>query len=52
MELKPCDRSTIERALGIIEGTLLGENMPKRTIEVLCSALKMIDDVLNKEEPT
>lgn len=52
MELKPKDRSTIERALGIIEGILLGGGISENITASLYNALNMIDEVLNKEEPT
>ena len=48
MELKPCDRSTIERALGIIEGIATG--FPEKAADMLITAVEMIDGVLNKEE--
>ena len=48
MELKPNDRSTIERALGIIEGVACGA--PDRAAAMLYTAVEMIDAALNGEE--
>lgn len=45
MELTPCDRGTIERALGIIEGVACG--IPENAASMLYTAIEMIDCVLN-----
>lgn len=51
MELKPNDRSTIERALGIIEGVACG--VSGDAASMLYTAVSMIDEALNgEEEPT
>ncbi|MBR5878856.1 MAG: hypothetical protein IKY91_04835 [Akkermansia sp.] len=49
MELNRINRSTIERALGIIEGVACG--VPERAADMLYTAVEMIDAVLlGKEE--
>lgn len=50
MELKPCDRGTIERALGIIEGVACG--VPENAASMLYTALELIDCVLNDATDT
>jgi hypothetical protein len=50
MELKPCDRSTIERALGIIEGVACG--IPENAASMLYTAIELIECALQEEEPT
>ncbi len=57
MELKPCDRSVIERALGIIEGVATAfrhDEQYEAAEGMLITAVEMIDEVLNKvkEETT
>lgn len=44
MELKPCDRGTIERALGIIEGVACG--VPENAASMLYTALELIECAL------
>lgn len=44
------DKETIQRALGIIEGAICVA--PKNVRNTLATAVEMIDEVLNKEEPT
>lgn len=45
IELKPSDRSTIERALGIIEGVACG--VSESAANMLITAVEMIDCAMN-----
>lgn len=44
------DKETIQRALGIIEGAICIS--PKTVRDSIATAVEMIDEVMNKEEPT
>lgn len=48
--MTPKDKETIQRALGIIEGTICVAQRNVR--DTLANAVEMIDEVLNKEETT
>lgn len=44
------DKEAVQRALGIIEGANCIS--PKTVRDVIATAVEMIDEVMNKEEPT
>ena len=48
MDLKPCDRSTIERALGIIEGVACG--IPENAASMLYTAIEIIESAIEEEK--